>query len=198
MSANQCNRANLPAPQIYETFSVCSLRSDSQVGDNRLLNAITKCCTTPIKPYQCWNYCGVEEWQFSSWLDCIQEATNSTWGTACQRADQSPVLTATGPYPSSYTQPAPPLGYTPPPIYTTSSISTAPLTSKTSWTGATNATTTFLLPTGDSNGDSNGNRSAPVKLASSTASIQSRSPKALVLSISSIIYIFLVLSNLVL
>ncbi|PQE30871.1 hypothetical protein CJF32_00009072 [Rutstroemia sp. NJR-2017a WRK4] len=194
MTANQCNRPNLPDPQIYESFSVCSLRSDSQLGVNTLRNAITKCCTTSVKQYQCWNYCGVEESQFSTWLDCIHEATNSTWGAACQRADQSPVLTATGPYPSSYTQPAPPLGYTPPPTYSTSTTSKAPLISRASWSIATNATATLLSPTGDSNG----NRSTPVGLASPTTIIQGGSPKALVLSMGGMICALLVLSTLIL
>ena len=196
----------------YESFSVCSLRAESQPGDNTWYNAITKCCTTPIKVYQCWNYCGVEESQFSTWLDCIQEANNSTWGAACQRADQSPVLTATGPYPSSYIQPVPPLGFTPPPIYTTSSTSKAPLgftpqptyttsstseaplTSRASWSVTTNATATLLSPTGGSNE----NRSTPVGLTSPTAVIQGGSPKALALSIGGMMCAFLVLSTLAL
>jgi hypothetical protein len=178
----------------YESFSVCSLRIDTQPGNNNLYNAITKCCTTPIKFYQCWNYCGVEESQFPTWLGCIQEATNSTWGAACQRADQSPVITATGPYPSSYNQPVPPLGYTPPPTYTTSSTSNAPLVSRASWSVATNATTTLLSPTGGSNG----NNSTPIGLASPTAVIQAGSPKALALSMGGIMCAFLLLSTLAL
>lgn len=189
----------------YESFSVCSLRADAETG-GRYYNAIAKCCSTPIKSYQCWNYCGVEESQFSTWLRCIQEATDSTWGAACQRADQSPVLTATGPYPSSHTPPAPPLGYTPPPTYTTSltsmalptyttsSISEESLTPRSSWSIATNATTILLSPTGGNYG----NGSNLTGLSSPTDLMQGGSPKALTLSMGGIMCAFLVLSTIAL
>jgi len=192
----------------FESFSVCSLRADAETG-SRYYNAIAKCCSTPIKSYQCWNYCGVEESQFSTWLRCIQEATDSTWGAACQRADQSPVLTATGPYPSSHTPPAPPLGYTPPttyttdttsltsmalPTYTTSSISEESLTPGARWRMSTNATSTLLSPTSGNYG----NGSNLTGLSSPTDLLQGGSPKALTLSMGGIMCAFLVLSTIVL
>jgi hypothetical protein len=93
----------------YESFSVCSVLADSP-----WTAALEKCCSndctteTTVHGYQCWWYCKVEESNFANWFSCIQETVNSTKNAACQRADQSPVWTATGPYPASYPAPATP------------------------------------------------------------------------------------------
>ncbi|KAG9230140.1 hypothetical protein BJ875DRAFT_499399 [Amylocarpus encephaloides] len=92
-----------------ETFSLCSLRRDSQLGDNRFRNAVERCCTTPISSFQCWNYCEVEQSMFPTWLGCVQETLNTTWGSACQSADRSPILAEATPYPTSFINPSPPL-----------------------------------------------------------------------------------------
>ncbi|KAL5316168.1 hypothetical protein ACEPPN_017046 [Leptodophora sp. 'Broadleaf-Isolate-01'] len=192
MTANQCRRPNLPTPEIFESFSLCSFRSDADLGDNRLFNVITQCCTTPITRYQCWNYCAVEESQFSAWLGCIEEIRDSTWGAACQRADHSIVSTITEPALSSSTQSASPLESTTPPTYTTSSTSEASSTPKTSWSVGKNATATWLSPTGGSNGsNSTGGLASPTY-------VQAGSPKALVLSMGGMMCAFLVLSTLAL
>ncbi|PVH68621.1 hypothetical protein DL98DRAFT_578740 [Cadophora sp. DSE1049] len=190
MTANQCRRPNLPTPEIFESFSLCSFRSDADLGDNRLLDAITQCCTTPIKSYQCWNYCAVEDSQFFAWLGCIEEIRSSTWGAACQRVDHSVVSTITKSSASSSTQSASPLESTTPPTYTFSPISDASSTSGASWTSGTNATAAeWLLPTGGSNGsNSTGGSASPAYV------VQARSPKALVLSLGGMMCSFLVLS----
>ncbi|KAH8676535.1 hypothetical protein BGZ60DRAFT_259536 [Tricladium varicosporioides] len=173
MTANQCNRPNLDPPKIYETFSVCSLRADAQLGDHRLRNAIERCCTTPIKGFQCWNYCEVEQSMFPTWLGCIQETLNSTWGSACQRADQSPILTATTPYPASFTNPPP------------------PLTMKAIDNAAANTSITSLLMTSANNATI----STPIVPTSTTDAKKSGSTKALELSVGGIMCAFLVLST---
>ncbi|RDL36746.1 uncharacterized protein BP5553_06098 [Venustampulla echinocandica] len=176
MTANQCRRPNLEPPKIYETFSLCSLRADAQLGDNRLLDAIERCCTTPIKGFQCWNYCEVEQSMFPTWLGCVQETLNSTWGTACQSADQSPILTETAPYPTSFTNPPPPLT-----MKTSDNAATNTSATSSSITGAKNATTsTFVIS------------------ASPTDVKNSGSTKTLELSMGGIMCAFLVLSALAL
>ena len=42
----------------------------------------------------------------------LNETAGQNWGAACQSAAQSPVWTATSPYPASYTQPENPNWYT--------------------------------------------------------------------------------------
>ncbi|KAL2075045.1 hypothetical protein VTL71DRAFT_8825 [Oculimacula yallundae] len=109
MSANQCGRypfGILGNPVIYEKFSVCSLRAEGMRG---LYDVITKCCPpgSTIRHFQCWNYCAVEESAFPIWLSCVSEAIDTTEGSHCQRADESPVSTATS-FPISYQQPVSP------------------------------------------------------------------------------------------
>ncbi|KAG4433371.1 hypothetical protein IFR05_011155 [Cadophora sp. M221] len=125
MSANQCTRNPLGVlgkPLIYESFSVCSLRWGGWPG---LTAAVTECCadSSTIKNFQCWNYCPVEESAFPTWLRCVATAINNTEGAYCQRADESPVSTATS-FPVSHQQPVSPPPYNWPVLTTTATTTT--------------------------------------------------------------------------
>jgi hypothetical protein len=125
-------------------------------------NVIEGCCTAPVKDFQCWSYCAVEESTFPTWLGCVQKALNSTSDASCQRANQSQVLTATGPYPASFQNPPPPLYYTPPSNYSTkmarNNAATTVLSTSSSMTGvkstSTSTRTTSPSPTNTQKGGS--------------------------------------------
>ncbi|KAH7378915.1 hypothetical protein BKA64DRAFT_686956 [Cadophora sp. MPI-SDFR-AT-0126] len=200
MSANQCNRQPwgiLGDPVIYETFSVCALRRDPDAPHSgpSMYDAIKGCCTpgSVIKTYQCWNYCAVEESLFPTWLSCVFAAINSTQGYNCQRADQSPMSTATS-IPVSFTQPAPPLDYTYPRMTTTTTHSaissslpatTTPVPSY-STLAARNATTTLY-----GSGEWNMSTNATATLVQVT---NNESPRAVKLSVGGAVCAFLALS----
>jgi hypothetical protein len=160
-----------PNTPSYEPFSVCSFRA----------SAAGKCCTTTIKPYQCWNYCAVEQSNFPTWLGCVQQTLNSTWGAACQSADRSPVLTETRPYPASYTNPPPPSDY-------------QYLNARENAAKNSSSTTSASLPAGGKNATTG----TYVALPSQTDVKKSGSIRVLELSISGMMCAFLVLSTLAL
>ncbi|KAE8440907.1 hypothetical protein EG329_006328 [Mollisiaceae sp. DMI_Dod_QoI] len=176
MTANQCEKLNLDAPRFNETFSLCSLREDTQLGDNWWSNAIQRCCTTPIKNFQCWNYCEVDQSMFPSWLGCVSKALNTTWGSACQSADQSPTVTEITIYPATFTTPPSSLI-----VRTSSNVATNTSTISSSVTGVKNLT--------------NG---TPTALASPTYVQASESIRVLDLSVGGMMCAFLVLSTIAL
>jgi len=170
----------------FESFSLCSFRSDADVGDNRLFDVITQCCSAPVRQYQCWNYCAVEDSQFSTWIGCIETIRSSTWGAACQRVDHSVVSTITQPSSSSSTQSASPLEFAAPPTTITSSPTYgASSTSGAGWGGGTNITAAEWSP---SIGTSNRSNNTPAYV------IQAGSPDTFRLSLGGMICSFLVLS----
>lgn len=168
---------------------MCSLRQDAQIGNNRFLDAIERCCKpSRVNSFQCWNYCAVQESIFPKWFGCIQETLNSTWGASCQRADQSPLLTATGPPPPSYTQPQPPLDYSYS-LFTPVTSSSAVLKARDS-TATHSTSSTVPLATDVQNA------TKPTPSASPTDAKKSRSAKTLEFSMTGIVCALLILSTL--
>ena len=169
----------------FESFSLCSFRSDADVGDNRLLDVITQCCSAPVKRFQCWNYCAVEDSQFSTWIGCIKTIRSSAWGAACQRIDHSVVSAVTQPSSPLSTQSASPLESAAPPTVTSSPTFDPSSTSGAGWAVGTNITAAEWSP---SIGASNGSNSTPAYI------IQAGSPDTFRLSLGGMICSFMVLS----
>ncbi|CZS91287.1 uncharacterized protein RCO7_01531 [Rhynchosporium graminicola] len=187
MTANQCRRPFLPTPTIGEDFSLCTLRIDAQQGSNVFLETITTCCkTAPIKRDFCWNYCAVEESQFSTWFACIEAIMPGTRDAACQRTDRSIVTYASTTSKTSTTTSS---------KTTTSSTSTAAPTAETrsnsDSAGRVNSRGTETLPTSGSNG-TNATGGAPRP----TDYVQAGTSKAFILSTGGMMCAFLALSAL--
>ncbi|CZT50599.1 uncharacterized protein RSE6_11614 [Rhynchosporium secalis] len=127
----------------YETFSVCDLRSQGG-PPNILYGAMTECCApgSAIRSFQCWKYCAVAEPAFSTWLSCVATAINTTQGAYCQRADQSPVSTATS-FPISH---QPPVSPAPQPPFTWPIITTIATTTRSSESSGVATTAPVQVP----------------------------------------------------
>lgn len=167
-------------------YSVCSLQMSGGGLENLFIEALNDCCQTPRVSFQCWEYCAVNETSFSTWRSCVQNIANNTgWGTACQAADQSPLLTAIPPYPTQEEGPEGP----PPPYY-------IPPYSKKARNAAAATTSSATSPSVSSNGSPT--TSIPIASASSTGAIKSGSARVVELSISGLLCAFLVLLTLAL
>jgi hypothetical protein len=145
-----------------------------------MYSAAKKCCSAPIRGYQCWNYCKVEEAMFPTWLGFVRGALNISQGGDCQRADQSPLLTKPKPPPVVYAQPHSPLDYQYLQPNTRDLVERNTSTSSTSLTGAKNATKPSTTSTSSTDIKKNGSK------------------KASELSMSGTMCVFLVLSTLAL
>ncbi|KAF1998439.1 hypothetical protein P154DRAFT_252523 [Amniculicola lignicola CBS 123094] len=85
MTQNICGKPSLGTDWMPGPYSKCVTRIDTRWGNGIFAKAALKCCgETPIKEYQCWQYCAVPDAQFQTWLDCVATVFEPKGYAECQ------------------------------------------------------------------------------------------------------------------